>query len=95
MGEREPEIESELKTLIVDVLALEDVKPGDIDSEAAIFGAGLGLDSIDALELALAISKKYGVKIKSDDERNREIFASVRNLATFITRERASKEAAK
>jgi len=95
MGEREPEIESELKKLIVDVLALEDVKPEDIDSEAPIFGAGLGLDSIDALELALAISKRYGVKIKSDDERNREIFASVRNLATFITRERASKEAGK
>jgi len=95
MGEREPEIESELKKLIVDVLALEDVKPEDIDSEAPIFGAGLGLDSIDALELALAIGKRYGVKIKSDDERNREIFASVRNLATFITRERASKEAGK
>jgi len=94
MGEREPEIESELKKLIVDVLALEDVKPEDIDSEAPIFGAGLGLDSIDALELALAIGKRYGVKIKSDDERNREIFASVRNLATFITRERASQGAA-
>jgi len=95
MVEREPEIESELKKLIVDVLALEDVKPQDIDSEAAIFGAGLGLDSTDALELALAISKRYGVKIKSDDERNRQIFASVRNLATFITQERASKEAPK
>ena len=95
MGEREPQIEAELKKLIVDVLALEDVKAEDIDSEAAIFGAGLGLDSIDALELALAIGKRYGVKIKSDDERNREIFASVRNLAAFITRERASQEGAK
>ena len=83
----EPDIEAELKVLIVDVLGLEDVKPADIDSQAAIFGAGLGLDSIDALELALAISKKYGVKIKADDERNREIFGSVQSLASFITRE--------
>ena len=85
-----PDIEAELKALIVDVLALEDVKPADIDSQAPIFGTGLGLDSIDALELALAVGKKYGVKIKS--ERNREIFGSVRNLATFITRERAAME---
>jgi acyl carrier protein len=84
------EIEAELKILIVEVLMLEDVKPSDIDSEAAIFGAGLGLDSIDALELALAIGKRYGVKIKSDDERNREIFASVRNLAAFVAKERAA-----
>ena len=90
-----PDIEAELKALIVEVLALEDVKPADIDSQAAIFGTGLGLDSIDALELALAIGKKYGVKIKSDDERNREIFGSVRSLATFITRERATAESAK
>jgi acyl carrier protein len=91
----QPDIEAELKALMVDVLALEDVKPADIDSQAAIFGTGLGLDSIDALELALAIGKKYGVKIKSDDERNRDIFGSVRNLATFIMRERAAAESAK
>ena len=91
----QPDIEAELKALIVEVLGLEDVKPADIDSQAAIFGTGLGLDSIDALELALAIGKKYGVKIKSDDERNREIFGSVRSLATFITRERAAAESAK
>jgi acyl carrier protein len=91
----QPDIEAELKALMVDVLALEDVKPADIDSQAAIFGTGLGLDSIDALELALAIGKKYGVKIKSDDERNREIFGSVRNLAAFIMRERAAAESAK
>jgi acyl carrier protein len=89
------EIEAELKALIVDVLMLEDVKPADIDSSAAIFGTGLGLDSIDALELALAIGKKYGVKIKSDDERNREIFGSVRNLAAFIAAERTAREGAR
>ncbi|MEO8214817.1 MAG: phosphopantetheine-binding protein, partial [Myxococcales bacterium] len=54
------DIEAELKALIVEALMLEDVTPADIDSEAAIFGDGLGLDSIDALELALAINKRYG-----------------------------------
>jgi acyl carrier protein len=86
------DIETELKNLIVDVLMLEDVKPADIDSEAAIFGDGLGLDSIDALELALAISKKYGVKIKADDEGNRDIFRSVRTLAAFIADGRRRQE---
>ena len=81
--------EAELKSLIVEVLMLEDVTPAEIDSESPIFGEGLGLDSIDALELALAISKRYGVRIKADDERNREIFRSVKNLAAFIVAERA------
>ncbi|MEO5767634.1 MAG: phosphopantetheine-binding protein [Polyangia bacterium] len=86
------DIEAELKALIVEALMLEDVTPADIDSEAAIFGDGLGLDSIDALELALAINKRYGIRIKSDDERNREIFHSVRNLAAFISTERNKRE---
>lgn len=86
------DIEAELKALIVEALMLEDVTPADIDSEAAIFGDGLGLDSIDALELALAINKRYGIRIKSDDERNREIFRSVRNLAAFISTERNKRE---
>jgi acyl carrier protein len=86
--------EAELKSLIVEVLMLEDVTPAEIDSEAPIFGEGLGLDSIDALELALAISKRYGVRIKADDERNREIFRSVKNLAAFIVAERARTGAA-
>jgi acyl carrier protein len=86
-------IEAELKSLIVEVLMLEDVTPAGIDSEAPIFGEGLGLDSIDALELALAINKRYGVRIKSDDERNREIFRSVRNLASFIAAEQAARGA--
>lgn len=86
------DIEAELKALIVEALMLEDVTPADIDSEAAIFGDGLGLDSIDALELALAINKRYGIRIKSDDERNREIFRSVRNLAAFISTEQNKRE---
>jgi acyl carrier protein len=81
------DIEEDLKRVIVETLALEDMVPGDIDSEAALFGSGLGLDSIDALELSIAIGRRYGVRIKADDERNREIFSSVRNLAAFIAAE--------
>lgn len=78
------ELEKELAYLIVEVLNLEDVDPEEIDPEASIFGDGLGLDSIDALEIAMAISKKYGVKLKSDDENNREIFSSLRSLAEYV-----------
>ncbi len=78
------ELENELKHLIVDSLLLEDVKADEIDTNAPLFGEGLGLDSIDALELGMALGRRYGVKIKADDERNREIFRSVRSLATFI-----------
>ena len=82
------DMETELKNLIVTHLMLEDVTAAEIDSDAPIFGDGLGLDSIDALELALAINKVYGVKIKADDERNGEIFRSVRTLAAFISEHR-------
>ena len=81
------DIEADLKRVIVETLVLEDVKPEDIDSDSALFGDGLGLDSIDALELSIAVGKRYGVKIQSDDERNREIFRSVRTLAAFIAAE--------
>jgi acyl carrier protein len=84
------DIEGELKRLIVEALVLEDVVPEGIDSDAALFGGGLGLDSIDALELSIAIGRRFGVRIKSDDERNREIFKSVRSLATFIATETAA-----
>jgi acyl carrier protein len=70
---------------------LEDVKPEEIDSTAPLFNEGLGLDSIDALEL-VEIGRRYGVRIKSDDERNREIFSSVRSLAAFIAEERSKPE---
>ena len=73
-----------VKSLIVEALMLEDVQPGDIDDDAPLFGEGLGLDSIDALELAIAIDKRFGVKIEAEDERNRETFRSVANLATHI-----------
>jgi acyl carrier protein len=78
------ELEQQIKELIVEALMLDDVAPAEIDSEAPLFVEGLGLDSIDALELAMAIDKKFGVRIRADDEQNRQIFASVKNLAAYV-----------
>jgi len=78
-------LEQELKTLIIDVLDLEDITPDEINSEEPLFVDGLGLDSIDALELGVALQKKYGIKIEAEGEQTREFFASVKNLAKFIT----------
>lgn len=84
-------LQRELKELIVEALMLEDVRAEDIESDAPLFGdAGLGLDSIDVLELAMALNKRYGVKTQADDERNEQIFSSVRNLAAFVASERNS-----
>lgn len=83
-------LETELKELIIEALMLEDVKVGDIDSEDPLFVEGLGLDSIDALELAMAIDKKYGVRIKADDEQNQQIFSNVRSLAAYVVQHRAA-----
>ena len=76
--------ELELAELIVAALNLEGVSPSDIDPEAPLFKTGLGLDSIDALELALEISKRYGFQLRSDDENNARIFSSLRSLAAHI-----------
>ena len=75
--------ELDLARLIVLTLNLEN-RPEDIDPDAPLYGEGLGLDSIDVLELALAISKGYGVKLRSDDENNRGIFTSLRTLNQHI-----------
>jgi acyl carrier protein len=77
-------LELELKDLIIKSLDLEDISPDDIDSDAPLFGDGLGLDSIDALELGLAISKQYGIKIDAENEATKNHFASISNLAKFI-----------
>ena len=87
------ELEEQLKKLIVDTLALEDVSPESIETEAPLFGEGLGLDSIDALELALAIHTEYGVKTEEGDERNREYYYSVKSLADFIRSKQAAQTA--
>ena len=79
------DLEKEISELIVSALFLEDIRPEDIDPEEVLFGDdGLALDSIDALELGVAIQKKYGVKINPDDSNIREHFRCVRNLARFV-----------
>lgn len=75
----------ELKVLIVESLDLEDVEPASIDTDAPLFGEGLGLDSIDALELGVAIKKRYGITLEATSEKTREHFFSVRSLADFIS----------
>ena len=77
-------LERELAELVVRELNLQEVSPDGIDPDAPLFGEGLGLDSIDALELALAISKAYGVKIRSSDEHNVEIFRSLGALSRHV-----------
>jgi len=76
--------ERELADLLVESLNLEGVDAGGIDPEAPLFNTGLGLDSIDALELALAVSKRYGFQLRSDNDQNRLIFASLRALSGHI-----------
>lgn len=76
--------ERELADLLVESLNLDGVVASEIDPDAPLFNTGLGLDSIDALELALAISKKYGFQVRSDNEDNRRIFASLRALSEHI-----------
>jgi acyl carrier protein len=80
--------ELELARLIVSALNLE-VRAEDIDPAAPLYGEGLGLDSIDILELALAVARAYGVKLRSDDENNRKIFSSLRNLHQHLQQQRA------
>jgi len=75
--------ERQVAELIVGALQLE-AAPGSIDPDGRMFGEGLGLDSIDALELALAITRAYGFELRSDDERNHQIFASLRSLTRHI-----------
>jgi len=76
--------EAEMAELLVDVLNLEDIEPTEIDPREPLFGEGLGLDSIDALEIALAISQKYSVEMKAEDESTREAFATLNSLCQFV-----------
>ncbi len=83
------EFENEVADLIVESLNLEDVDASEIVPEEALFGDGLALDSIDALELALAITQKYSVQLKADDANVKEIFGSLRSLSAYIEEHRA------
>lgn len=85
------DLEREITLLIIESLHLDGVTVDDVDPAAPLFGEGLGLDSIDALEIAMEIRKRYGVKTTADDAKNREIFASVRSLARYVAGERQSK----
>lgn len=82
------ELEREIKVLIIQSLKLEGVTPEGIEAGAPLFGEGLGLDSIDALELAMALRKRFAVKFEASNAANREIFGSVRSLAEFVSRNR-------
>lgn len=81
--------EREMAELLVEALNLEDITAEEIDPEEALFGDGLGLDSIDALEIALAISQKYGVQMQAEDENVRNAFATLASLTTFVEQHRA------
>jgi acyl carrier protein len=81
--------EGELAELIVKTLNLE-IASAEIDPSAPLYGEGLGLDSIDILEIALVVSKTFGVKLRADDKNNIEIFASLRSLSGFIQQQRTS-----
>jgi acyl carrier protein len=74
---------NEVTLLVIETVNLE-INPADIDPDQPIFREGLGLDSIDALEIALAISQRYGFQLRSDDDNNKKIFASLRSLAEHI-----------
>ena len=81
-------LELELKILIIDALKLEDVSPEQIDSDEPLFGTGLGLDSIDALELGVMLRKRYGIKIATVTDEVKAHFANIHNLARFIESQR-------
>ncbi|MDD6030524.1 MAG: phosphopantetheine-binding protein [Kiritimatiellae bacterium] len=78
------EIVAKLKETVVSALDLEDLTPADIETEAPLFGEGLGLDSIDALELGMAVKKAFGITFSSDPAQNRKIFHSVASLADYV-----------
>ncbi|KPG99103.1 MULTISPECIES: phosphopantetheine-binding protein [Pseudomonas] len=84
------DLNRDIKLLIIDALGLEDISVDDIGDEQTLFGEGLGLDSVDALELGLAIQKKYGIKIDADAKDTRNHFTNVASLAAFVTAKKAA-----
>jgi acyl carrier protein len=81
------DVRRDLATLITKALGLE-LSPEDIETDAPLYGGGLGLDSIDILEIALVIAKEYGIQLKADSEENKVIFSSLNALAEFVVRQR-------
>ncbi|WP_353147681.1 phosphopantetheine-binding protein [Pollutimonas bauzanensis] len=82
------QLELEIKALIIETLALEDIGPDDIDRTGNLFGDGLGLDSVDALELGLALKKSYGISVDAETRNMQHHFATVANLAKFVAAQR-------
>ena len=78
------EIEAKLKETVASSLDLEDLTPTDIETDVPLFGEGLGLDSIDALELGMAVKKAFGITFSSNPAENRQIFRSVKTLADYV-----------
>jgi len=87
-------LENELKTLIIESLGLEDIGPENIDRDAPLFGDGLGLDSVDALELGLALQKRYGITIDPETRNMRDHFASIASLAVFVKNQQETRPTA-
>lgn len=81
--------ELEMAELLVEALNLEDMEPKDLAPDEVLFGEGLGLDSIDALEIALAISQRYGVQMQAEDESTHEAFTTLRTLTAFVDANKA------
>jgi len=90
MSVHQHDLNHDIKQLIIDALGLEDISAQDIGDEQTLFGEGLGLDSVDALELGLAIQKRYGIKIDADAKDTRNHFTSVASLAAFVTAKQAA-----
>ena len=86
------ELESEIKVLIIEALKLEDLAPDEIESEEPLFGEGLGLDSIDALELGVALRKRYDIRIESVTDEVKAHFSNVRSLAQFVRAQRGVRQ---
>ncbi len=84
------QLNHDIKLLIIEALGLEDIGAEDIGDDQTLFGEGLGLDSVDALELGLAIQKRYGIKIDADAKDTRNHFTSVASLAAFVTAKQAA-----
>jgi len=84
------DLKNDIKQLIIDALGLEDISVSDIGDDQTLFGDGLGLDSVDALELGLAIQKTYGIKIDADAKDTRNHFSNVASLAAFVTAKQAA-----
>ena len=78
------ELELQIKNIIINSLELEDIEADDIDENEALFGDGLGLDSIDALELGMALKKEFNLTLNKDKEENKKIFYSVKTIAEYI-----------